>query len=129
MNIPEFTIETKQNPRSENAASAKAMDRPPVQENDNLPRIDAVNAQDEAQEKETENRSKKELTSMIAEAEEHLEANNVQLKFNIIEENDTVQVEIIDSDGKTIRKIPDDDLVKLTKSLKNLGQGFLNEVS
>lgn len=129
MNIPEITIETKQGPRSESAAPAKAVDRPPVQESDDRPRIDAVNAQDETQEKQTENRSREELASMIAEAEEHLEANNVKLKFNIIEEDDTVQVEVIDSDGKTIRKIPDDDLVKLTKSLKNLGQGFLDEVS
>ena len=66
---------------------------------------------------------------MIAEAEEHLEAKNIKLKFNVLENNDTIQVEIVDSDGKTIRKIPDDDLLKLTKSLKNLGQGFLDKMS
>jgi len=51
------------------------------------------------------------------------------LKFNVLEENDTIQVEIIDSDGKTIRKIPEDDLLKLSESLKNLGKGFLDKVS
>ncbi|WP_316900624.1 flagellar protein FlaG [Pseudodesulfovibrio indicus] len=72
--------------------------------------------------------TREELDTIIAEAEQALDSNDVKLKFNVLENNDTIQVEVIDSNGKTIRKIPEDDLIKLTKSLKNLGQGFLDEV-
>jgi len=129
MNIPEMNFDTKQGLRSESVVPAKSVDRPPV-EDDAIDRSDAVNKQTESNtDKQSDNLSREELTSVIAEAEEQLESADVKLKFNILEEDDTVQVEIVDADGKTIRKIPDDDFVKLTQSLKNLGQGFLNEVS
>ncbi|WP_319544024.1 flagellar protein FlaG [uncultured Pseudodesulfovibrio sp.] len=129
MNIPEISIDVKQELRSENAASAKAVDKPPAQENRTEIRIDAVNGSEKSSTDKHDGFTKEELKALIAEAEKHLETNDVKLKFNILEENDTVQVEIIDSDGKTIRKIPDDDLVKLNQSLKNFGQGFLDKVS
>nr|WP_321514332.1 flagellar protein FlaG [uncultured Pseudodesulfovibrio sp.] len=129
MNIPEISIDVKQELRSENAASAKAVDKPPAQENRTEIRIDAVNGSEKSSADKHDGFTKEELKALIAEAEKHLETNDVKLKFNILEENDTVQVEIIDSDGKTIRKIPDDDLVKLNQSLKNFGQGFLDKVS
>ncbi|BDQ36138.1 hypothetical protein SYK_04980 [Pseudodesulfovibrio nedwellii] len=130
MNIPEISIDVKQELRSENATSAKAVDKPPAQDEKTEVRIDAVNGTDSSEaDKQSNTHSRDELKALIAEAEKHLETNDVKLKFNILEENDTVQVEIIDSDGKTIRKIPDDDLVKLNQSLKNFGQGFLDTVS
>ena len=134
MNIPEVTIEMKQELRSENAVKATTLNKQPVQEGSRLPRVDAVSQHSEAQsdkqsEKQPDNFSREELDSVIAEVEEHFATNNVKLKFNVLEENDTIQVEIIDSDGKTIRKIPDEDLLKLSESLKNLGKGFLDEVS
>jgi len=130
MNIPEISIDVKQELRSENVTSAKAVDKPPAQHEKTEMRIDAVNGANESStDKQSDGYTKEELTALIAEAEKHLETNDVKLKFNILEENDTVQVEIVDSDGKTIRKIPDDDLVKLSQSLKNFGQGFLDTVS
>ena len=131
MNIPEITIEMKQELRSESVVQAKAMARPPVPEASSQPPVDAVNQQDESRSdnRHSEKFTKEELSSMLSQAEEHFSSNDVKLKFNVLEENDTIQVEIIDSDGKTIRKIPEDDLLKLSESLKNLGKGFLDKVS
>ena len=63
--------------------------------------------------------------------EDQLANNNVKLKFNVLDESNTIQVEILDSDGNTIRKIPGDDLVKLSKSPEKSrpripGQDFLS---
>ena len=130
MNIPEVTIEMKQELRSESAAQAKAMGRPPVQETSSQPAVDAVNRHSETQsDKQPERFTEEKLNSMLSQVEEHFANNDVKLKFNVLQENDTIQVEIIDSDGKTIRKIPEDDLLKLSESLKNLGKGFLDQVS
>lgn len=131
MNIPEITIEMKQELRSESVVQAKAMARPPVQEASSQPPVDAVNQQSgtRSDNRQSEKFTREELNSMLSQAEDHFASNDVKLKFNVLEENDTIQVEIIDSDGKTIRKIPEDDLLKLTESLKNLGKGFLDKVS
>jgi len=130
MNIPEVTIEMKQELRSESVGQAKAMGRPPVQEASSQPPADAVSRQSETgSDRQSEKFTEEELGSILSQVEEHFATNNVKLKFNVLEENNTIQVEIIDSDGKTIRKIPEDDLLKLTESLKNLGKGFLDKVS
>ncbi|OIQ48929.1 FlaG protein [Pseudodesulfovibrio hydrargyri] len=129
MNIPMMNIDMKQELRSESVVPAKAVHKPPVPDG-SVRRDDMVMAQDEAQsDGQSGTPTREELNTLIAEAEEHLESKNIKLKFNILENNDTIQVEIIDSDGKTIRKIPEDDLLKLTKSLKSLGQGFLDKMS
>lgn len=129
MNIPMMNIDMKQELRSESAVPAKAVQKPPVP-GDPIRRDDVVVAQDGAQpDRQSGNPTREELDALIAEAEDHLESKNIKLKFNVLENNDTIQVEIVDSDGKTIRKIPEDDLLKLTKSLKNLGQGFLDKMS
>ncbi|WP_207263596.1 flagellar protein FlaG [Desulfovibrio sp. Huiquan2017] len=126
MNFPMMNIDRKEELRSESVGSAAIAQKPPAREWRN----DEVMAQDETQsDKQSDSFSREELENLISEAEEHLEAKNVKLKFNILENNDTVQVEIVDSNGKTIRKIPDDELIKLTKSLKDLGQGFLDRMS
>lgn len=130
MNIPEITIDMKQDLRSESVAQAKAVGRSPAQETSSQPPVDAVQRNRGAQpDKQAESFSAEELNSMLAQAEENFASNDVKLKFNVLQENDTIQVEIIDSDGKTIRKIPEDDLLKLSESLKNLGKGFLDKVS
>lgn len=129
MNIPEITNEVKQGLRSENPVPAETVDKPPVQDGTSV-HAEAVQKLEKTQaDADSSNFSKEELNTLIEEAQEQLDANNVKLKFNVLEEADTVQVEIIDGEGKVIRKIPDDDLVKLSKSLKNFGQGFLDTVS
>nr|WP_321974339.1 flagellar protein FlaG [Pseudodesulfovibrio indicus] len=101
------------------------MQRPPA--HDDPGRDDSFMARKDVKSKDI-GPTREELDTIIAEAEQALDSNDVKLKFNVLENNDTIQVEVIDSNGKTIRKIPEDDLIKLTKSLKNLGQGFLDEV-
>ena len=130
MNIPEITNEIKPTQRTENVASAYAVDRQPPGDGDRQAASDAVQRHSAAQgEKEPQNFTREDLDKLIEDAEKQLEKHDVKLKFNILEEDDTVQVEIVDPDGKTIRKIPDDDLIKLSQSLKNLDRGFLDQVS
>lgn len=130
MNIPEISNDMKQGLRSESVTSAQAVDRSQVRNGSVRPANDAVQKTSSAQEdKQSSNLSKDKLETLVKDAENILEQNDVQLKFNVLQEDDTVQVEIVDADGKTIRKIPGDDLLKLSKSLKNLERGFLDEVS
>ena len=129
MNIPVINIDVRQEQRSESVvSSATAVHKPPAEDSRSA-RDDAVRARRETQsDRQPDTPTREEMASLIAEAEEHLEANDIKLKFNVLENNDTIQVEVVDSDGKTIRKIPEDDLIKLTKSLKNLGQGFVDKM-
>jgi flagellar protein FlaG len=130
MSIPEISIERKQELRLGGLPLVNAAERPTIHSTDGRIHTDAIHKQGESQaDTHSASFSEEELNSMVAEAAEHLEANDVNLKFKILEENDTIQVEIIDSDGKTIRKIPGDDFLKLAESLKNLGQGFLDKIS
>jgi len=128
MDIPEISTEMKQNVRSENVVAARAVDRY-VRDGTKTDR-EVVSKRDNASgEKQSQQFSREQLDTIIREAEEHLANKDVKLKFNVIEETDKVQVEIVDGDGKTIRKIPDDELLKLSDSLKKLERGFLDEVS
>ncbi|MBG0789382.1 MAG: flagellar protein FlaG [Desulfovibrionaceae bacterium] len=131
MNIPEIsTTAIKQSVRSESAAQAKAIGRLSVREDSSQTSIDVVNRQDSSSsDRQPATFSEKELNSMLSEMEEHFASNNVKLKFNVIEDNGTIQVEILDSEGNIIRKIPEDNIIKLSESLKNLGNGFLDKMS
>jgi len=129
MDIPVMNTDIKQGLRSESVVPARAVQKPPAPDGSAW-RDDVVMERDKAQtDRQSANPTREELNTLIAETKEHLESKNIKLKFNILENNDTIQVEIIDADGKTIRKIPEDDLLKLTKSLKNFGQGFLDKIS
>jgi len=131
MNIPEITNEMKQGIRSESVSPTQSVDRTYDSDGSVKPAPDAIQKQDGAQNDDTQsnNFTREELETLVKDAEDQLEKNDVKLKFNILEEDDAIQVEIVDADGKTIRKIPGDDLLKLSKSLKNLERGFLDEVS
>lgn len=129
MNIPEIINDVKQGPRSESAIPVQATGRPPGNDNGVKVPSDAVNRHSETDSKQSRQFSRESVDNLVAEMEDQLAANKVQLKFNVLEENNTIQVEILDSDGNTIRKIPGDDLVKLSKSLKNLDRGFLDKIS
>jgi flagellar protein FlaG len=129
MNILDISNDVKQSIRSENAATAEAMARS-VRSNVEPTGPNAVQKQDsDQQDKHSQKFTREELDTLIQEAEEHLANNDVKLKFNVSEEDDAIQVEIVDGSGKTIRKIPEDDLLKLSKSLKDLERGFLDKVS
>ncbi|QGY41315.1 flagellar biosynthesis protein FlaG [Pseudodesulfovibrio cashew] len=130
MNIPEINNDVKQSLRSESVAAAQAVHGPSIRDGSDKVPSDAVQKQDSSKsDKQSQQFSKEQMNDLVKETQELLENNDVKLKFNVLEENDTVQVEIIDGEGKVIRKIPGDDLLKLSKSLKNLDRGFLDEVS
>lgn len=130
MNIPEITNEIKSTQRVEDVAPTYVADRQPPGNGDARAARDAVQRHSAAQgDQESHNNSREALDKSIEEAEAHLVEHDVKLKFNVLEENETVQVEIVDPDGKTIRKIPDDDFIKLSKSLKNFERGILDQFS
>jgi len=130
MNIPEISTELKVGIRSESGTPAQVVDETQGHNGSARAAPDITQQQETSQQnRQPETFSKEKLDELVMDVEQFLERNDIQLKFNVLEEDDTVQVEIVDSDGKTIRKIPGDDLLKLSKSLKNLERGFLDEVS
>ncbi|WP_285904941.1 flagellar protein FlaG [Pseudodesulfovibrio pelocollis] len=122
MNFSEISRE--RDLRLEGVTPAKTVARPPARdpETRETPPIRDGSAKDE----KPAPLSREDVAALAAGMEKTLEASNVKLKFNIIEDNDTVQVEIVNGEGKTIRKIPSDDMIKLSKSLENLERGFLD---
>lgn len=129
MNIPEMTNEVKQGARSESFAPVQAPERPPGNSDGVRIPSDAVSRHSETGSRQPRNFSRDEIDNLVSDMEDQLAANNVKLTFNVLEESNTIQVEILDSDGNTIRKIPGDELVELSKSLKNLDRGFLDKIS
>jgi flagellar protein FlaG len=70
-----------------------------------------------------EQASEKEYASL----EDSLSAHGLRLKFNVDEKTDIMQVEVIDSEsGKTVRKLPPDELLHLSASIKELSRGLLD---
>ncbi len=130
MNIPEIRNDVKQGFRTESTHSAQAVAEPLGAKDGNRLNAEAVHKLENAQkDKQSNNLSVDQIKTLVTEAEKQLEANNVKLSFNVLEEKDLVQVEIVDNDGKVIRKIPSDEVIKLSESLKNLDRGFLDETS
>lgn len=127
MNIPDVINELKYGTSSESRGLAQAVERPPASGTSDVRESSDISGKHN-QSEESRQLRRDEVEALVNDMQSRLEDRNVKLKFNVLEENDTVQVEIVDSDGKTIRKIPDDDLLKLSKSLKNLDRGFFDEV-
>jgi flagellar protein FlaG len=127
MNFSEISNDMRQGLRSESVAQAQARVRAPSGEAGSGAVSQAVGkGEGNTLADRPHTLSKEEATALAADIEKVLEANNVKLKFNILEENDTVQVEIVNGEGKTIRKIPSDDMIKLSKSLESLDRGFID---
>lgn len=64
----------------------------------------------------------------IAKAEEELSSMGVALKFNLNEDSDSIQVEVWDSNSeKVIRKIPADEVVRLSESIKDMAGVFMDK--
>jgi flagellar protein FlaG len=66
----------------------------------------------------------------LNEAQQQLSTRGVTLKFNLIDNSKDVQVEVVDSaNQKVIRKIPADEAVKLSASIRNMAGVFMNKQS
>lgn len=128
MNFSEISNDIRQGLRSESVAQAQARVRAPAGSAESKAASPAVGSKgdENALADRPHTVSRDEAIALAADIEKVLEANNVKLKFNIIEENDTVQVEIVNGEGKTIRKIPSDDMIKLSESLESLDRGFID---
>ncbi|EPR43885.1 flagellar protein FlaG protein [Desulfovibrio sp. X2] len=58
-----------------------------------------------------------------------LQAVGVRLRFHVDQSTDKLQVEIVDPDsGKTVQKLPPDNLLKLAKSLQETSRGLLDRL-
>ncbi len=69
-----------------------------------------------------------EATALARDLEKNLQAKGVALKFLVREETGSVQIEVREtSSDKVIRKIPSDDLLKLSASLKALAGAFVDK--
>ncbi|WP_051693975.1 flagellar protein FlaG [Desulfohalovibrio reitneri] len=75
-----------------------------------------------------EARDKRVLDEARGQAEETLASIGLKLRFKVDEESDTVQVEIVDpGSGKVVRKLPPDDLLKLSRSIRDMARGLLDK--
>ncbi len=67
------------------------------------------------------------VKEVLANLQQHLEKQGLELKFTLREESGQIQVEMIDAQSdKVIRKVPSDELLKLSTSLKDFARGFLD---
>lgn len=124
MNIPEIKNELKPPARGEESKAIHAEARLSA-EGAKTHDLHAVGKLEKTADQEKQhsrlNREKAEQIAHKAEAE--LAAKNLKLKFNVIEESNTIQVEVRDANDKVIKKIPADDIVKLSKSIRKHFQG------
>lgn len=71
---------------------------------------------------------RKSIEKVLAEAEQSLAEKGVALKFSISEDSDDLQVEVRDAgSNKVIRKIPTDEVVRLSQSIKDMSGVFMDK--
>ncbi|GEM_PF-1026595 len=119
MNIPEVKTEMKSPVRTNGHTVVQQTAKPfaeqsGVQQHYSVAKLEKTEAAREA--KTTLDKDRVQQAAETAESE--LAAKNLKLKFNIIEESKTIQVEVLDADNKVIKKIPADDVVKLAKAIR-----------
>ncbi len=65
---------------------------------------------------------------IVAEIQDKLKSQGVELRIKVIEEAGAVQVEVRDQESdKLIRKLPPDDMLKLSASMKELAGSLMNK--
>ena len=66
------------------------------------------------------------LEHYLGDVKERLARNNVELKFTFHDDTGSLQVELVNGEDKVVRKIPPDELLRLSASLKEMAGAFLN---
>ncbi|WP_243546419.1 flagellar protein FlaG [Pseudodesulfovibrio tunisiensis] len=128
MNIPEVNNEVRAL-RSENVTPAvKPQESPPQDMSFRKDAVQKTGKADADPQKEG-SASREEVERQVQTVQEKLDARDIKLKFNVLEKEDTVQVEVQDEQGKVIRKIPADEMIKLSQSIKEFVGGFLDRTS
>lgn len=68
------------------------------------------------------------VLELVRQAEENLAERGVALKFKVNEDADSIQVEVREAGSeKVIRKIPADEVVQLSKSIKDMAGQLLDK--
>ncbi len=66
-------------------------------------------------------------SQVVSKAQEYFKQQGVDLHFKVLDDSGQVQVEMVTEDNrKVIRKIPGDELVKLSDNLKRMAKGVLD---
>lgn len=63
--------------------------------------------------------SREQTRTIVREMEDKLREMNVSISFEVHEDLDTVQVELRDGEGNVVKKIPSDELVKLSQNIQS----------
>jgi flagellar protein FlaG len=90
-------------------------------------------ASQDAQPVPDETQGKNQLTrqdaeKLVGKVQEYFGGKGVSLNFKVLAGSDGVQVQVLDAkSGKVLRKIPDDELVKLGDSLKREAKGVMDK--
>ena len=67
------------------------------------------------------------VSKLVEEIQEQAAKAGVQLKFKLREDSGDLQVEIVEAESqKVVRKIPPDDLIKLSESMEELAGGLVD---
>lgn len=109
------------------AAGEKLVKRPALTDKPQM-RPNAVEG--DARENRTESASldKAEAQEMVADIQSKLDSQGVELKIKLVEDAGAVQVEVRDQESdKLIRKLPPDDMLKLSASMKELAGALMNQ--
>ena len=71
--------------------------------------------------------SRESAQKLVREAGRYFHDQGVNLHFKLLEDSNAVQVEVVDAQSrKVIRKIPEDEVVKLSAALKRMAKGVLD---
>lgn len=70
---------------------------------------------------------RQDVEKLIKNAQDYFQNKGVSLHFKVLDDSDQVQVEMVDaSSKKVIRKMPQDELVKLADNMKRLAKGVID---
>ena len=89
---------------------------------------EADSAADEARHVETRVLERAAVEKVLGEAQDELSKRGVSLKFKLMEDANQYQVEVRDKDSnKIIRKLPPDEVVNLSRSIKDMVGALLDK--
>jgi flagellar protein FlaG len=85
----------------------------------------AATDKNSAAQKQTEAQSPEKV---VAQAQSYFNDKGVSLRFKVLDDTNDIQVEVVnDNNSKVIRKIPQDEIVKLSENLRKQAKGVLDK--
>ncbi len=90
-------------------------------------RVRQVDAAEKSEAKALADQDAADIKERLDKIESKLAQGGVELKFKLREESGELQVEVLDAASeKVVRKLPPDELIKLSASMEEFSTGFLN---